>query len=217
MITKKITYVSLFLLFGALIFSCSSSKELSGVWVNKEKVKGKSYESIFILAQTLNVQAKQQIENELAAKATEKGYKVVKSFDVMPPTLYDTSLPSKNIIVEKVKAAGCDAVFVVTFLKKEESVKYTPGTTAYAPATSYNYYGNFYGYYSNYYATASTPGYYTHDKEYFIQGNLYDLETEALMVSVQSKIFNPSSIEKFSKAYAKEVFQQMQDEGLLKK
>jgi hypothetical protein len=217
MSAKKFIHSLVFSIFSVLIFSCSSSNELSGVWVNKEKLHGKSYKSIFIIAQTLDVQAKQQIENELAAKANEKGYKVVKSIDVMPSTLYDTSLPSKKAVVEKVKEAGCDAVFVVTFLKKEESVRYTQGTTAYAPLTSYNAYGNFWGYYSNYYPIASTPGYYSHDKEYFIQSNLYDLETEALVVSVQSKVYNPSSIDKFSKLYSKEVFKQMQDEKLLKK
>jgi hypothetical protein len=43
------------------------------------------------------------------------------------------------------------------------------------------------------------PGYYVTDKIYFMEGNLFDVSSETLIWSVQTKTLNPPSIEKFSK------------------
>jgi hypothetical protein len=43
------------------------------------------------------------------------------------------------------------------------------------------------------------PGYYTTDKTYFMEGELFDAETETMIWSVQTESYNPSSIDKFSK------------------
>ena len=38
-----------FVLFVCLLQACSPYKESTGVWVNKEKIQGKSYSNIFII------------------------------------------------------------------------------------------------------------------------------------------------------------------------
>jgi hypothetical protein len=43
------------------------------------------------------------------------------------------------------------------------------------------------------------PGYYTTDKTYFMEGDLFDVATETMIWSVQTESYNPASIEKFSK------------------
>ena len=57
----------------------------------------------------------------------------------------------------------------------------------------------------------------TKEKTYFMQGNLYDAASEEIMWSVQSKIFNPSSVKKFSKSYTASLVKQLEQEKLLKK
>lgn len=200
-----------------LLASCSSSNETTGVWLNKEKLQGKSFSNVLIVVMTADIEARSLLENDLAAAAAAKGYKAIKSIDVLPPSFKDPQTPSKEDILGKVKANGCDGVFVATLLKKEEDIRYTPGTTAYSPMPYYSWSGNFYGYYSNYYPTVSTPGYYSKDKSYFIQSNLYDVATEELMWSVQSKIFNPSSLSGFSKSYTSGLVKKLEKEMLLKK
>jgi hypothetical protein len=205
-----------FVLFVLILQGCSPYKESTGVWVNKEKIQGKSYSSIFIIVMTDNLEARALLENNLASLAQQKGYKVVKSMDVMPPRLKDAAMPSKEDIIKKVKESNADGVFVASLLKKEEDVRYTPGTTAYSMSPYNTWNGNFFGYYSHWYPTVYNEGYYTKEKNYFMQSNLYDVATEEIMWSVQSTIFDPSSLTKFSKAYTSQLIKQLKEEGLLK-
>lgn len=204
-------------LFLVMLISCAAPKKSVGVWVNKEKIEGKSYPSIFIIAQTQNIQARQIVEDDIAKRAIEIGYKVVKSIDVMPPVFDGGKQPTKEEVLAKVKAAGCDGIFLVTLARKEENLKYSPGTEVYAPTNYATWSGNFFGFYSNWSSVTSTPGYYDKEKEYFLQSNFYDTQTLDLMFSVQSSVYNPSSLEKFSKTYVNELIEKMDDAGLFNK
>src|SRR5215510_3063885 len=104
------------------IVSCSSSKQTTntGVWVNKDKIQGKTFDSIFIVVMTANIEARVKLENDLAAAAKKKGYYAVKSMDIIPPSLSNPAAPKKEEIVSKVKGTGCDAVFIASMLKQEE-------------------------------------------------------------------------------------------------
>lgn len=200
-----------------LIVACKSTKEPTGVWVNTEKAKGKSFTKVMIVMVTADVQARSVIESDLAAAASERKYNVVKSIEVAPPDIKDPKPPSKDEIVKKVKETGCDAVFVASLLKKEEDVRYKPGGTAYSMLPNYSWSGSLTGYYSYWYPTVSTPSYYSHEQTYFVQSNLYDAASEEIMWSAQSKIFNPSSLKKFSKDYTATLLKQLEKEKLLKK
>lgn len=200
------------------VISCSSSKQANtGVWVNKEKIQGKSFDSVFIVVMTANIESRVRLENDLAAAAKKRGLVAVKSMDIIPPSLSNPAAPTKEEIVSKVKSTGCDAVFIASMLKQEEEVRYVPGSTSYTIMPTYTWSGNYYGYYNHYYIDNSTPSSYDQKKNYFIQSNLYDVASEEIMWSVQSEVFNPSSLDKFSKSYTSSLIKQLEDEGLLKK
>ncbi len=213
----KKNYAAVVLMLTMVFTACTSTKEPSGVWLNKEKAQGKSFHKLFIVAMTADIQARVQVENDLASTAKARGFDAVKSIDVMAPSLKDPTAPSKDEILNKVKGSGCDGILVASLLKKEQAMQYTPGVTAYAPMPYYSWNGGFYGYYSNMYQTVSSSGYYTQDKSYFMQTNLYDVATEEIMLSVQSTIFNPSSLKAFSEDYTLKLVKQLKSEGLLKK
>jgi hypothetical protein len=203
------------LIITLFLAACSSPKEsTTGVWVNKDKIQGKSFNKIFIVVMTADPEARSTVENDLAAVATSRGHPVVKSIDVITTSLKDPKLPTKDEVVAKVKETTCDAVFVATLLKKEESVGYTPGTSAYSVAPYQTYYP---GYYSYWYPSVSTPSYYDHEKTYFMQSNLYDVASEEIMWSVKSKIFSPETLKKFSKQYTSTLVKQLEKEKLIKK
>jgi hypothetical protein len=199
-----------------LVYSCSPS-QLTGVWVNKEKMEQKSYKKIFVLAQTADIQARKAVEDALVAKAKDRGFELVSSISIMPPSLSNPEIPSKESVIEGVKSSGCDAAFIVTMLKKEENVRYTPGTTVYAPLPYYRWNSNMFNYYDYWRPSVSTPGYYSNNHSYFLQSNLYDATSQELMVSIQSELFNPESLQKFAKDYVNDVVSKLQKEGLLKK
>lgn len=204
------------LILSILFIACASPKS-TGVWVNTEKIQGKKFSKIFIVVMSADIEARSKIETDLASEAISRGYSAVKSIDVMPPNLKDPATPGKDEIAEKVKASGSDAVFVASLLKEEEEVRYNPGTTSYTIMPYYRWHGNFWGYYNHWVPSIYQPGYYSKDKSYFMQSNLYDVATEEIMWSVQSEIFNPSSLTRFSKSYTNSLIKQLEKEGLLKK
>ena len=208
-----------FLLVIIFVFTaCTPPKETTGVWVNKEKIQGKSFNKLFIVVMTADPEARSTVENDLAAVATSRGHPVVKSIDVIPTNMKDPKMPTKDEVVAKVKESGCDGVFVATVLKKEEAVSFTPGTTAYATAPYASYAGTTYsGYYSYWYPSVSTPDYYDKEKTYIMRSNLYDAASEEIMWSVQSKIFSPETLKRFSKAYTSTLVKQLEKAKLIKK
>ena len=214
---KKILVLLLGVAFTSFFYSCSNSSQLTGVWVNKEKMEQKSYKKIFILAQTADIQARKAVEDALVAKAKDKGFEAISSISVIVPSLSNPEMPSKESIIEGVKSSGCDAAFIVTLLKKEENVRYTPGTTVYAPLPYYRWNSNMFNYYDYWRPSVSTPGYYSSNQNYFLQSNLYDATSQELMVSIQSELFNPETLQKFTKDYVKDIVSKLEKEGLLKK
>jgi hypothetical protein len=212
-----VVIITVFLFAGCTSGKKSSSgqnSEPAAVWVNKEKMQGKTFKKIFIVALSADVTVRPELENDLAAAATSRGHEVVKSIDVIPMSLQNPKAPTKDEVVAKVKETGCDAVFIASLLKQDESIHYTAGTTAYAVTPYSTYMG---GYYSYWYQSVSTPDYWDKNKVYFMQSNLYDAASEEIMWSVQSKVFNPSSLEKFSKDYMSGLVKGLEKEKLLKK
>lgn len=205
------------MLAGSLFAGCKSSKESTGVWVNKEKIQGKQFHKVFIVVVTADILARTQLENDLAAVATARGYEAVKSMDLLPISLDNPKKPTKEEVVAKVKESGCDAVFVASLLNKDESIRYVPGKSSYSMLPYYSYTGTYYGYYNNSYETVVQPSYYAHDKNYFMQSNLYDVASEELMWSVQSELFNPSDIQKFSKGYTTSLIKELEKIKVMKK
>ena len=197
--------------------ACSSTKESTGVWVDKEKIKGKAYDNFFVIVMTADIEARVKLENDLADLIISRGHKAVKSYEVLPADLKDPKPPPVDELIAKIKASDCDAVFVASLLDKNDDIRYSSGGTHYTMRTGYAWSGTFFGYYSHYYTTVSTPGYYSNDKTYFMQSNLFDKASQELMCSVQSEIFNPSSLPSFSRTYISTLMKQLDKAKLLKK
>ena len=140
-----------FLIITFILQACSSPKETTGVWVNKEKIQGKSFNKLFIVVMTADPEARSTVEGDLVAIAKSRGHEAIKSIDLIPVVLSDPKLPTKDEVVAKVKESGCDAVFASALLKKEEGIRYTPESTTYSPLNYYSYVGSYWGFYTNYY------------------------------------------------------------------
>jgi hypothetical protein len=188
--------------------SCSSPIKIVASWVNSEEIKPEPYKSVFIIALTGNLDAKRAIENDLATAAEAKGIKAYKSIVVFGPFSGKSSIPAKDIVSKKVAELGCEAIFTVALVDKEITTTYRPASTTvvgggYYPGggyPTYPYYGSFGGYYA-YSAVYYDPGYYSVDKKYSVEANIYDAKSEKLIISIESKANNPSGIQKSSQQY----------------
>lgn len=195
--------------------ACSTPTQITNFWKTSQPT-GKTYHTIFVAALVHNVNAKASIENNVSAAAEAKGLKAVKSGEIFPPNFTKENVPGKQVMLQKLRELGCDAIYTVTLVKKESESRYVPGSGPYAPYPRYGWYGNFWGYYNYWSPMMYSPGYYTTDKTYYMETNLYDAQTEALLFSVQSATFNPNGIDDFSKSYTAAMVNELAKEGLLK-
>lgn len=190
---------------------CASSKEPTGVWVNRDKFQAQQFKKVFVVAVTADVGVRVRMEKALAGALESKGFEVVKSMDVIKPSLDNPQKPSIDSVVYQVKQTGSDAVLVAILVKKEEMVQYTPGNT------TFSWMGNITGYYDFVYSTVTRPGYFTDDKSFVVQSNLYDAATESILLSVVSPVSNPASMDDFTESYMKTLSSQLKKAKINKK
>ena len=199
--------------------SCNSSKgtiKTTASWVNKERTTKTPYKSTFIVVLTDNLEVKTVLENNLAKAVREKGLTAYTSMENFGPITGREGLPVKESFLKKVADLKCESIFTVALIHETSETKYTPSSTvSYAPYPAYGYYGMFGGYYEHQ-STVYTPGYYTNDKKFFLESNLYDAKTQELVLSIQSKADNPGVIEKSSKKYTEELITELKALGAWK-
>lgn len=205
MTEKKLLY--LFSLI-AILLSCKAPQKITSSWVNPERPATK-YSTVFVAALIQNNPIKYAIEDNLAAAAKTRGFKVVKGYEIFPPNFNKDNMRDKDLVLKLIKDRGCDVILSIAVIDVKSETRYVSGmSVAYTPYAGYGPYGTyggygvgFYGYYSYWSTSLYDPGYYTTDKTYFLEANAYDVETQKLVWSVQSKAYNPSGIEKSSQLY----------------
>jgi len=185
-----------------LLLACSTSTRITDIYKNSA-VTPKRYQTILIIAMTSHANAKAVIESNLAEAASMHGYKAIKSTDVFKKTFTKDESQNKDLVMKTVRDLHADAIFTVTLVDKTSETRYVPGSGPYMPYPAFGWYGNFWSYYSHWYPITYNPGYYTTDKMYYLESNLYDVSSEQLLWSVQSETINPSSLDDFSKSYTK--------------
>ena len=226
----RLFLVVLTLTLSFTISSCSPSIKTTSSWVNREKLPAAPVKSVFIMAFTDKMDVRSHLEDALAVAAQKKGLKTYKSIDVIGPVDIKYIAPVKDVFMKKLQALNCETIFTVALVDATSETKYVGGTTistyvpySYSPYSGYGgyganaAYGGFGGYYGYAVNTMSTPGYYKTDNKYFLEAKMFDLQTEELLLSIQTKADNPASIEKSSVEYAQAVMNEIKRLGLRKK
>jgi hypothetical protein len=200
-----------------LLTACESSKEISitSSWLNRDKMKERPVKKLYIIGLFNNPYVTSALEYALEEDAKSRRYIAFRNSEEFPYTI-DNRETAKRLLLEKVKALGCDAIFVTAIKDVQSETHYVStssvgvGVSGYYPVNSYA--GNFNSYYAGYYAETSLSGYYETNKMYFIESNLYDTNTLELLWSVQSKSYNPTYADKVSKEYCNELFKLLEKE-----
>lgn len=222
--SRKILLIACFAASIIFMNSCKPSSELRvvGSWVNKDKMSGRPYGSVFIIALTANLDTRTILENELAAAAKAHGLKAVRSLEAFGPVTANGDTNVLKALVRKVKESGCKTVLTVALVDSKSDTKYhAASSSTYQPYAYQPYYGN-YGAFSNYYGYAFStggyysPGYYTTDNTYYIETNLYEVATEDILFSIQTKAVNPEDLKKSSQEFTVKLLDELKSNGLLK-
>jgi hypothetical protein len=78
-------------------------------------------------------------------------------------------------------------------------------------------YGGYWGGYGYAAPIYYTPGYYTTDKKYLVETNVYSVDQDKLVWSGTTSSMNPSKIDTTTAEIADAVIEKMKDEGFLLK
>lgn len=167
---------------------------------------------IIVLSDKATVRA--TVEKDLVDAMKVEGHKAVRGIDVFPPSFRGKELDKKTIL-DTFQHHGIDAIITVSLLDVESETRYIPGQVNYAPSIRFGWYGSFWGYYSHWYPRVYQPGYYTEDKTYYIEVNLYDVKTESLIWSAQSETHNPADLHIASRNFSKTVVKRLKKDGVL--
>ncbi|MCC9136855.1 hypothetical protein ACFSKU_09870 [Pontibacter silvestris] len=207
-----------FAVIALILFGCAASTEITGTWKSPEATS-QNYNRVIVAALTDNAQARQTVENDLQAQLQQRGIQVTKSIDVFPPAMMRERGSDADMLLQRIQGDGHDAILTVAVVDEETETRYVQGSGGvygpYAPMGRFGWYGSFRGYYSHWYPTLYDPGYYTEDKVYFLESNLYDADSEQLLWSAQSRSYNPSSIDQFSEKFSELTVSRMQEENLI--
>lgn len=212
---KKIAgYLLIFSSF--LVVNCGSTTSITASYKQPE-LQNSSYKKVFIAALTDNTYAQQAVENSMAKLINDRGATALKSMDVLPPNFRKAAeKKDKEMVLEKLREKGCDAIMTIALIDAKHESRYVQDATPYYPV-AVPYYGGFGSYYLYGYDNFYSLGYYTDDKIYYLEANIYDANTEKLVWSAQSQTYNPSSIDDFLKGYSQALSDKMTQDGVMKK
>jgi hypothetical protein len=164
---------------------------------------------------TDNVQARQLVEEQLQSQLAQRGIKATKSIDLFPPSAANRQGGDPDMMLKQVQGDGYDGIVTVALLDQETETRYVPGTAGYAPMMRFGWYGSFRSYYGHLSPLLYDPGYYTEDKVYFLESNLYDSNSENLVWSAQSRSYDPGTITTFADEFSEVTVQQMVKDNII--
>ena len=203
------------ILFAVILSSCGTSTSITGAWKSDDFTPNDQHGKVFIAALTPATNVQNSLENSLAAAARERGIETAVSHQVFTKKFTKDNQPTKEEMLNTVKEQNATAIFTVTLKDQQSETRYVPGSTTYYTPMNYGYYGRFNSYYNTVYPMTYDPGYYTEDKVYYLESNLYDAETEELIWSAQSKTVNPGDVDSFARGYTKAMIKELIKDGVL--
>jgi hypothetical protein len=194
-----------------LSYGCTTSK-ITTTW-KADNIIPPKFKKIMVLSliREADRSIQQKMENHFVGDLKELGYDAVSSLQEYGPKAFDKMTEEEAII--KLKSGGVDAVITIVLLDKIRERNYIPNRINNSP---YGYYQNrFWGYQGTLYNRIYEPGYYVIDTKYFWESNLYEMNTQKLIYSVQTQSFDPANSEVLGHEYGKMIVKRMVNDLVL--
>ena len=177
------------------------------------------YKKMAVIAIVPNTHARVEIENAVTEALKAKGIHAVTTWSLFPMANNTelikqagfTGEKRKEIIREKVAENNIDAIMLVTMFDAKREQRYVPGSSTSvgigigAPVYGYPY-ASYFGYA---WEVTSEPGYYEDASKYFIESNLYDIASEKLLWTGQTKTEMSSTLETEASKFANVIVTRM--------
>lgn len=208
---KKLFY---FAITSIVLIACSSTTKLQVSYV-QEDMQPHKYNKIAVLALANSDPNRLAIEEAIANQFVSNGVNAISTFFMFPlanraDVIADMEVTEEEVeeyLKQKVQENKIDALVIISLLDTKTTERYvsqTSGTSLYISPMGYPAYGyHYYDYYYYSYNMTGSTGYYTTETTYFLETNLYDIETEKLLWTGQTKTENMTSIDSEVKNFAK--------------
>jgi hypothetical protein len=197
---------NLILAIFVLVFavSCGPSTEIVKTWREPgATVNAAEPNKVLVIAMVKDETSRRVIEDELVKRIKTKS---VVSYSILPPEVLKEG--NDEVLNQKLSEGKFTHILMMRLADVEKDTYYVPGTTT----GYYGGYGRFYGYGAGFY---SDPGYYTTDKNYFVETTVFSVNPNKLIWTGTTKTVNPSKIEKTVNDIADVVADKMKSDGFL--
>lgn len=208
---KTIQQIGLILLASLFVTACSTTK-ITSSW-KAANLQPKKYNKILVLGliKDSDRSLQEKMEMHLADDLKSKGYNAVGSLQEFGPKAFANLTEAEAIT--RLKQSNIEAVVTIVLLDKQKERNYVPGRIYYSPYVMY--YNRFWPYYGTLNYRIYEPGYYVTDTRYFWESNVYDVSTQSLLYSVQTKSFDPATSESLGHEYGKLIIKAITDNAVL--
>ncbi len=210
-----------FLLISILFVGCGPSTKLVRSWANEE-VETKTFEKLAVVALTPDASSRYLIERAVVKDLKDDDIKAIYTYEIFPMAgnieqlgdLIKDKEELRKKVITKVEENGIDALMIISIFNIEKEQRFVRDNNYAVGAAGYygnpymmggmGYYGNsymvggrhsYYNYYAYSVGTCYTDGYYVDNFTYFLECNLYDVNTEELLWTGRTKTVNMESVE----------------------
>jgi hypothetical protein len=197
---KKLIFVSA--LIGMI--ACSPSTQIVKSWRDPGSVvSAAGSQKVLVIGLVKDEGSRRIVEDNLVKRLNGKG---VASYSVLTEEMIKAA--QEDALNQQLSKGGFTHVILVRLADIEKETSYVPGTTT----GYYGGYGRYYGYGAGMY---STPGYYTTDKNYFVETAVYSVTPDKLLWTGTTKTVNPTKMEQTINDVAAAITEQMKKDGFL--
>ena len=191
------------LLFSFLFTACAGTK-LTDTWVDKAH-KGNQLSNILVIGFTFegNEEVRQKFENSFVKQLIAAGIEAESSMDTIPSPP-DMEL-KKDEILDAVKKFNSDGVIITHLVGKDTKHTVTYQHSIHSSSDLFFFYRSAY----------DRRGYSRSSETVYLETNLYDVKTEKLIWSGQSKTFKPDSYNQMFNDLVSKVIEDLKKNNLI--
>ena len=190
-----------------VVTGCASTK-ITSVWMDQGKA-GTSFNDILVIGIGEEEHNRRLFEEELTSQLKAAGIESEVSYRMLPQGV---SI-NRDTVAAAIEGKNIDAVIVTHLVAVEEETVYRQNMD-YRP--TYGYYNDLYSYYPRVHTYVHTPGYYTTHEVVKLETNLYEVKSEDLVWSAQSRSFAPESAKEIVDDLIRLVIKDLKEKGLIR-
>lgn len=196
-----------------ILLGCNSSRITSSWKVADRPVRQYGKILVLGLVRSADRSLRERMEAHLVDDLRENGQQAISATSTYGPKAFEGK--SEKEAMEQLRGDAIDAVMTIVLLDRTKERIYVPGQVTVRQRVMHN--GHFWGYYRNVYDRIQEPGYYMTETSWFWESNLYDMASDRLMYSVQSRSIEPGTAESLAHEYGRLIVKDMMKEQVLRR